>query len=153
VTFYPDIDEEALWAIDVIRQHLEQDADYLLDSPYSTKARESLAKLTRERKKAAPTVVEGSKWEILEAETQGLYRELKETSENLSIDDHSERMSYFRTATSLLDKLVGLQERAMGLKKVHAFQQTVLDIMEDVLEPGQRTEVMDKLRKAVENDD
>lgn len=150
--YYPEFDEKSLWALDVIRQNIDQDPEYLDNSPYTSNEVQSLLKLTRERSGEVAEVAEGSKWEILETETTGLYKSLKETFENLKIDDHTERMSYFRTATSLLDKLVGLQERAAGLKKVHEFQQTVLDIMEDILEPGQRTEVMDRLRKSINDD-
>lgn len=154
-TFYPQIDEESLWALDVIRQHVEQDPDYLKNAPYPSKVVITLTKLVKPRhERPVIEVTETrSKWDILEIETQDLYDKLKETSETLSIDDHSERMSYFRTATSLLDKLVGLQERAMGLKRVHQFQQSVLDIMEDVLDPGQRTEVMEKLKRSIEEDE
>lgn len=150
--YYPEFDEKSLWALDVIRQNIDQDPEYLENSPYTSNEIQGLLKLTRVKSVAPEAEATASKWEILEIETNGLYQNLKETFENLTIDDHTERMSYFRTATSLLDKLVGLQERAAGLKKVHEFQQTILDIMEDILEAGQRTEVMDRLRKSINDD-
>lgn len=140
---YPDLNDE----LDLALQLMAQDAGYLDDPecPYSEPTKVAL----RSRVSAGSTAPEPkNKWEMLEQEAKRLYDELRETSEGLSIEDHAERMSYFRTATSLLDKLVGLQERAVGLKQISVFQQTVLDIMEDVLDAGQRTEVMQRLKAA-----
>jgi len=157
MSYYPPFDEKVLWAIDVIRQQVENDPEYLdhPDCPYLPKSKEVLRRIIRPQRIAEEWDVETkglNKWEKLELETTRLFEDLKRTKEDLSIDDHAGQMAYFRTATSLMDKIVGLQERAMGVKKIHQFQQTVLDIMEDVLDAGQRTEVMERLKKAISED-
>jgi hypothetical protein len=142
---FPDLNTE----FDVALHLLEQDPGFLTDpeAPYSDATRKALASFVK--KPVVEALEPRDKWEKLEVETTALYDELKESKDKLTTEDHAERMSYFRTATSLLDKLVGLQERAVGLKAIGTFHQTVLDIMEDVLDPGQRTEVMQRLEKII----
>lgn len=143
---FPDLNTELPLALELFeadRNVLDDD-----DCPYSMETRLLLLKLLVKGDVVAE-VTPRDKWEKLEQETQALYDDLKESKDNLTTEDHAERMSYFRTATSLLDKLVGLQERAVGLKAIGTFHQVVLDIMEDVLDPGQRTEVMQRLEKVV----
>jgi hypothetical protein len=61
-------------------------------------------------------------------------------------------MTYFRTATSLLEKIVGINERAVGLKHIHDFQQGVLAIFDDELKADQRTRVMERLRSLIDSE-
>lgn len=142
---YPDLNEQLSVVFDLIRAengYLEDP-----DCPYSAETKAFLTKFVESDEISSEEPQD--KWRKLERETQSLYDELKNSKDNLSIEDHAERMSYFRTATSLLDKLVGLQERAVGLKAIGTFHQTVLDIMEDILDPGQRTEVMQRLETVI----
>lgn len=145
MAIFPDLNDE----LGLVLQLLEQDPSLLTDPecPYSADTVLVLGGLRGDKAEVAETPRD--KWDKLERETQRLYDDLKDSKDNLTVEDHAERMSYFRTATSLLDKLVGLQERAVGLKAIGTFHQTVLDIMEDVLDPGQRTEVMQRLDKVV----
>lgn len=145
---FPDLNHE----LGLVMQLLEQDPGLLSDPdcPYSADTKSFLVVLQGPRPETAE--MPRDKWDRLEREAQRLYDELKESKDNLTIEDHAERMSYFRTATSLLEKLVGLQERAVGLKAIGAFHQTVMDIMEDVLDPGQRTEVMQRLEKVIKGE-
>lgn len=145
---FPDLNTELPLALELFRaDRRDLDDD---EAPYSMETKLALLKLLAPVDEVVETPRD--KWEKLERETQRLYDELKDSKDNLSIEDHAERMSYFRTATSLLDKLVGLQERAVGLKAIGQFHQTVLDIMEDVLDPGQRTEVMQRLEKVIKGE-
>ena len=145
MAIFPDLNEQITVVIDLIKA----EPDLLDDEecPYSDSTKAFLRKMVESDELVSEEPQD--KWRKLERETQRLYDDLKESKDNLTTEDHAERMSYFRTATSLLDKLVGLQERAVGLKAIGTFHQTVLDIMEDVLDPGQRTEVMQKLEQIV----
>jgi hypothetical protein len=148
MAIFPDLNAELGLAL----QLLEQDPAFFEDpdAPYSPETRATLKKMVKEAD--GPVEAPRDKWDRLERETQALFDELKDSKDNLSIEDHAERMSYFRTATSLMDKLVGLQERAVGLRAIGLFHQTVLDIMEDILDAGQRTEVMNRLQKIIRGD-
>ena len=48
-------------------------------------------------------------------------------------------------------QLVSIDERAKGLRYISDFQNTMLEIIEDVMSPDQRTQIMDRLR-AVKQD-
>jgi hypothetical protein len=145
MAIFPDLNAELGLAL----QLFEQEPGLLSDPdcPYAAETVATLKKMTKGVD--GPVETPRDKWDRLERETQALFDELKDSKDNLSIEDHAERMSYFRTATSLMDKLVGLQERAVGLKAIGLFHQTVLDIMEDILDAGQRTEVMERLQKVI----
>lgn len=89
------------------------------------------------------------KWDALYREVVELYASLKNAKP--SAGDSSESMAYFRTATGLLDKLVGHQERCLGIKQVAEFHKVVLDIMEGVLSEDQRNKVMSLLKDSIKN--
>lgn len=82
-----------------------------------------------------------------------LWGQLKSQGETMSKSETaSERNTYFRMSTALLEKIVALRERCMNLKKMHDFTDAVLAVMEDKLDAEQRTAVMEELNKILEGD-
>lgn len=159
--YYPDLSQKVLVPLRVLREHLRTDPAFLDDPtcPYDQDTKEFLKLL-------APSVGteggstflgrSGSKHEILEREAADLYDEIKTFGRNLKVDDVTERMSYFRTRTTLLEKLISLTERAASMKSFFRFQDAVLAIFEDLLTPDQREEALERLRSisdAPENED
>lgn len=146
-------------ATETILRLIQSDPSYLDGNPYSEEDVISLKRMTLEMGIGESDddlfidededLDQGNKWHRLEKETAKLYNDLTTYSQNLDMRDNAERMSYFRTATSLLDKIVGIQERAANLKQINLFHETVLNIMEDILDAGQRTEVMNRLKAAI----
>lgn len=147
--FHPPLPDRATWALDIILRNLEQDPDYLLDSPYTQEEIDVLERFAGRAVAVEEEAPAEGKWARLEHESNKLFKSLTGFSANLNERDNAEQMAYFRTATSLLDKIVGIQERAANLKQINLFHDTVLTVMEDVLDAGQRTEVMDRLKKAI----
>lgn len=152
--YYPPLDAATLRSLEVVRQLASDHPGYFLESPYSGEVEDMIKQWFFPAKPQQPTVeapapnlFEGNRWEALSRESEQLYSDLKQAKWGAA--ETSEQLSYFRTATSLLDKIVGLQERALGLKAVHEFHHTVMQIMEEVLSPTQRTEVMEKLKSAI----
>lgn len=151
--YYPPIPEDVVKQIEVVRQLSLEHPNYWANSPYPARLQNILREwFVRTKQVGAMTedvikkTTDGAKWEMLYKETEDLYSQLKEAK--FDAEDNAERMSYFRTATSLLSKLIEYQERALNLKMVSDFQNEVLLIMDEVLSPTQRTEVMERLRKA-----
>lgn len=146
--YFPHLSEDALWSVMVLLEHLEADPDFLNDEncPYPADFREKMTKFAGKRRISSTEIEEID----LETEAHDLFLELRESKDHLTIDDNAERMSYFRVATSLLEKLIGLRERANHIKKVSAFYSTVLSVMEEVLEPSQVTLVRDRLKDYAE---
>ena len=149
MTYHPPLPSDALWALDLILMNVrEQGEAYFDGSPYGDDDRAILMKLASLDEKKEETE-EGDKWQRLEAESNKLFRELSRAGDLIEHKDNTEKMAYFRTATSLLDKIVGIQERTANLKKISQFHAEVLRIMDDVLTEDQRTTVMMALEKAI----
>lgn len=136
--FFPDVDE---WAVRILLENLRADPNYLdhEDCPYSDEFR---------------TLFRGGAVEMgeiedldLEAESLRLFTELREAKDSMGGDDHAERMAYFRTSTSLLDKLITMRERAQNVKAISRFYRVVLDLIEEMLEPGQITRFRERLKE------
>lgn len=160
MSYFPPIDAKSVWGIGIVLRSLEEDPTFLDDEdcPYELATREFLLTLSDKPAETAPARPEDepdydpfegrSKWEVLEQESKKLFGQLMLEGNNLDTGDKAERMSYFRTATSLLDKIVAIEERANNLKQISSFYSTVLAVMEEVLEAEQRTKVLDRLRAA-----
>lgn len=152
MTYYPDIDEQTLWQIEVVLNNSRDDPEYLIEGGYSGAIVTMLDRINGYRVKggSAEVVVAGDRWTTLEADTNKLFEDLTAAGALLNIADHTEKMAYFRTATSLLDKIVGIQERVQNTKAVSTFHTTVITFLEDICTPDQRTELMQRLKKVTE---
>lgn len=62
-------------------------------------------------------------------------------------DNTTDKNTYFRVATSLLEKLVSIKEKMSNLKNVNLFISSVLQIMDEVLTTDQRAVVMERLKE------
>lgn len=160
--FYPPLDEATVKNIEIVRQLHADNTSYLASSPYagaieilikqwfSAVAAPLAAKPLVDNEAPAMPVDDGmARWEFLYTESKALYTKLKDESSTFAGMDTGEKAQYFRVATSLLDKLITYQERTLNLKQIHDFQMTVMEVMEEVLTPTQRTEVMEKLQAAI----
>lgn len=149
--YYPNFPEETLTQLSLMVQLQKEDDTYILGGGYGIEVEELFLALNGPKSVSEPVLVdtEGmSKWDRLEHESNELFRALTEAGKNLDERDNAERMAYFRTATSLLDRIVGIQERALNLRKLAQFQQLVLSVMDDVLDGDQRVQVRARLEEA-----
>jgi len=150
--FYPEIDEKNLKLIQKLQS---EDATYLQDDqcPYS----EDIKKLFMIADSTSDFDIQDIDIEGLDtddgmlAEVMTLYAHLKQFgTEMRNSDTASEKNTYFKLSATLLEKLIVMRERVINIQKMQVFQDTVLQIMEDELDPTQRTAVMNKLKKAVD---
>tara|TARA_R110002072_G_scaffold23791_2_gene81589 strand:- start:716 stop:1177 length:462 start_codon:yes stop_codon:yes gene_type:complete len=147
-TYFPILDDEALFSLELIRAKMQENPGFLHDEecPYPGWLIEMLGSETV----GAEGVEEegGDDDEVdLVKETTRLFNDLKKAADNFQTDDHSERMSYFRVSTALLEKLVAMKERSLNVRQVSRFYSTVLELMEEVLEPGQITKIRERLKE------
>lgn len=151
--FHPVLDDNVFWALDVIREQLSVDPGYLdLDEcTYPERFKEIFRKRKDEDGDGEEVIITSLSMDDIDLveETKLLFTELKDAAERFSDTDHSERMSYFRTSTSLLDKLIAMKERALNVRQVSRFYSTVLAVMEEILEPEQVTQVRERLKEYV----
>ncbi len=158
--YYPPLETTTVKNLEIVRQLAAEHSAYWLQSPYSGDIETLCKKWFSNVPQSASGVVHGdqeisddeileggARFEMLYRESANLFRNLKNAGNGMT--EISEKNAYYRTATSLLEKLISLQERALGLKQIHDFHQSVLDIMENTLSGEQRNEVMDRLKKVI----
>ncbi len=85
-------------------------------------------------------------------EVGALWGLLQDQKDMAKSETASERNTYFRMSTALLEKVVSLREKCMNLKKMHEFSDAVLEAMDEYLDAEQRTAVMEKLKKILEGE-
>lgn len=156
--YYPPLDVKTIRALTVVRQLVAEHPSYWLNAPYGGDVQMILTNLFKTPKNVpqdAPEVpVNGdddsgtASWEFLARESKTLYMGLKNAGVGL---DGNELMTYYKTSSALLEKLLAMQERANNLKQISDFYQCVLEVMEDVLTVDQRTAVMEKLKLAMQS--
>ena len=154
--FYPKISNDNLAPLRLIKEQMKNFPDYLSHSecPYDPDVKDFLSYELGGQDIPQDTPggffgEDGDKWSTLENKALGLYQELELFGSNIRSSNTSEKMSYFRTKTQLLDKITSINERAMGLRQLSQFQQTVIDVMDEVLNEDQRTDVMARLKQAI----
>jgi hypothetical protein len=141
--YYPTLDTDALAAIKLIARKLAEDPAYLLvdDCPYDEEVRKILQpqRVVASEAKSNAVVLD------LETEAAALYKDLKDTAKGLGDGDSAEKMSYFRTATSLLERLITMRERASNLKQRNQFEDTVLSVLDELVPADKRTEFRNRM--------
>ncbi len=158
--FYPPLDIKTLQNLEIARQLMAEHPSYFLDCPYEG-ATELLMKkwfdpsalrgrkLDAERAEDAskPQIsMEQDKWQYLYQETSDLYKGLKNEK---YASEEGDRVTYYKTMAALQEKLINLQERALGMKQISEHNKLVMNIMENVLSPTQRNEFMAKLQESL----
>lgn len=139
--YYPPLTSSQEGDLQMILAAFNSDGEaYLSGAPYA----EETLNLIRGGGVRLDGVGEGGVVDI-DAEVQNLYKELVDTKTGLKDKDNAEKMAYFRVATSLLEKLVGLRERANNVHQIGQFYGVVLAVMEEVLDASQVTVVRNKL--------
>lgn len=148
--FYPQIDGPTVKNLIIMRQLVGEHPSYFLESSYPMQVEadiQTLFKQTRREVVVAPTAENVEDIDV-EAELKSLYTGLKNAKPNM---DDSDQMSYYRTSTALLEKLLGLQEKARNIKAMSDHHRTVLNFMEEVCSPTQVEEFMKRLKESLES--
>jgi len=141
--FYPPLDPATVKSLLVVRQLVEEHASYFLESPYPQTVEQDLLTLFKKTQKAM-VVQEVSQEEIdMELELKGLYTSLKNAKPGAT---DSDQMAYFRTATALMERLLGLQEKARNMKAMGEHHAMVLNFLEEVCSPTQIEEFLARLK-------
>lgn len=161
--FYPKLDENALKQAKKLAASIP---GYLEDSncPYGPEVKDIL--LPKPILPAAPAPRDEVEVEIEEVdfdsmdssmlmdEINELYAQLKASGANIGSasdkSEGSERNVYFRLMTSLLEKVVDMKTRLMDHAHIAAFKDTVMGAMEDILDPDQRNQFIERIKKLEE---
>ena len=148
-SYYPPVEASALQVWEIVFESMRNDPLWLErnDCPYDDDLRKELAGFwVRMRPGGRETVAAAvTTGDDLESNLITIYNELVEFKGSIGDGDIKEKMSYYRTVTSLLDKLTGLSERTKNVKAVSAYTAAVHRVFEEVMTPEQRTRAMEML--------
>lgn len=141
--FYPELDTSTLKNVEIVRQLVQKHPSYFLESPYGSEAETLLTKWFKRARSDTDGGVEAERsFDGLIAELEFIFSDLKTARPP---DSSEEKIAYIKTSTLVLERIVGLQERAFNVKQVSDFQRAVMQIMDEVMTPTQRTVIMDKM--------
>lgn len=149
---YPKIPDEFATALSAVAKALELNPGYLdrSDCPYSLPLRSALVALRGAGAPVAAIFGENlADSDVIERELKELLTKMKNFGEKLEGLDANEKIQYFKASTGLWEKLIGMQERTLNLKKLSEFQSRVVEIMTDLMDVDQREEMMKRLEHAV----
>lgn len=146
--FYPTIRDEMAVALNAVAQNLIQDPSYLdhPECPYSPAVKAFFR--SRIEASSGPGIdIFAGEDELIVLDTQiiKVINDLEKFGNTLTSDDVAEKMAYFRTKTSLIEKLVTMRERLANLKEISDFRQIILAFMNEVCTKDQITNLMHRL--------
>lgn len=147
---YPPIALAAVNALEqILANYKEEGRNYLEKSPYSPEIKAKLMVLA-----FALTLQEKRKTEDknnplgeidVSAEMDKLYRNLKD----FSLDDEglaaTEKIAILRVQTNLLEKIIEMRERAMGVDQYVVFRETVMEFIANKFDPDAINELQERL--------
>lgn len=166
--YYPPIDEATIRMLPVLAKQIQAEGsvNYLQGSPYKPEICEILRQHLLEKMgsgaaagPANPLAGNGGSEEDLayvekllasggvERELASLYGKLSRFGDGLTAEDTSEMASFFRVSTSLMTKIVELQEKASGISQFIAFKNRVMGLLSDVMSVDQRNIFMEAIER------
>lgn len=161
--FYPALDFPTVKNLDLIRQLSSEHPAYWMQSEYPMDI-ERLIKawfdpktikelVNKQRREDANTSddapgLDEDRYEYLYQETVNLYKEMKLAKYSGSNEDS---MAYFKTAVSLQEKLISLQERSLGMKQVSDYNSMVMTFIDKICTEDQRAKFIDLLKETLGN--
>lgn len=142
---YPTLTDAQLVPFRALEAQLVQFPDLLdrQDCPYPPHIRTFVRRLIGEH--VGPIVDAPMGDDDLVQETINLYREIQRASTNVNTSDPKDKMAIFKTSADLLTKLVALREKAVNIRQMSQVQRTVVECLESILEPAQRSQFVEKL--------
>lgn len=145
--FYPTVREETILSLNVVVQALERDPTYLdnPDCPYSDTIKAFFRTKAAVSEAPIDLFADEEDLVVIDQQIQAVINDLEAFSKTLGNADHSEKLAYFKTKTTLIEKLISMKERVFNLKEVNEFRNTVLSLLDDVCDKDQVTKFMQSL--------
>lgn len=138
---FPEMSDEVMKFLWLIKGNMEKDPEYLSSSSYPSWIKEMLTKPAPMGGKLRKSE-DGNE---LEEEIIQLYNDMNLFGGKLDIEDAAQKMAYYRTRASLLERLLSMRQEAFTLKKMQEFRSKVMRSMEELLDEDQRIRFIDIL--------
>jgi hypothetical protein len=147
--FYPTLTDASLLPVKAVLAQAKHHDGYLDrdECPYPGSVKDLLRQVLAPAKVVVDEVdFDEAKPEAMRLQILRLMRELRDMRDQLGSKDHSEKLAYLKLYPVLIEKLIGLEERATNLKTMSEFQSTILQFLDEICDKDQRTELMKRLR-------
>lgn len=149
---YPELNNNN---IKLVKQLFEEDKTFFddPDCPYSDEVKSifRLSDIENDFDKNFDVDIMDSEEHIMK-EINALYNHLQKFGANMrDSDTASEKNTYFKLSTTLLEKIISMKERVTNISKVNEFTETVLQILEEEVNVDDRTKVIERLRNVASN--
>lgn len=137
-------------ALRAIRLLLEKDPAYLdhPECPYNPELKAFMKDLFKPAPAVARAMIRYDDDNIF-TEVCDMYDQVRESIANLGAVDAKERSQILKNATDLLTKLVTLREKQSGIRDQARFVKSVIELLEAVLTPAQRTEFLNHMEEYI----
>jgi len=147
MSFYPTLREEVILTMNIVVQKMDADPSYLdhPDCPYSDTTKAFFRKKVSTEAAVIDLFEGDDDLLVIDQQIQQVINDLEAFSKTLTSADHSEKLAYFKTKTTLLEKLVGMKERVFNLKELNEFRMTILAFMDETCTKDQITDLMKRL--------
>lgn len=145
---YPSITEASLTPFRAVEIQLHSNPGFLDDPacPYPPSTKAMLRRLTGAEPAAATgTDLTDPAEAKLDEEIANLFRTVKRDSDTYTGSDMKDKMSFLKTATDLLSRLIDLQSKRFNIRNMARAQRAFVEVLEEFMTPAQRTEIISKL--------
>lgn len=129
-----------------VRLLMEKSPDYLDQAgcPYGPELKSFLRELFKPTVTAPRKMIRYDDDEIF-TEVCDMYDQVRTSIDTLGAVDAKERSQILKNATDLLTKLVSLREKQSSIRDQGRFVKSVIELLEAVLTPAQRTEFLTRM--------
>jgi uncharacterized protein YaaR (DUF327 family) len=147
--FYPVLDDGTQPLLQSMFLQMLDDPTYLEGAPYSAELKATLQKFVTAVPRDAANIFEGvpDKMVVVEEQIEKLISDLNVFGDALSTKDNSEKLAFFKTKASLIEKLISMKERVHNLKAMSEFQTVVLGFLDEICTKDQISDLMKRLEK------
>lgn len=154
--FYPIISEDAVLAINLARSYIEKEGPEWLDKrecKYSQTIKKFLLETSAGVVAApggdldVPDLFEGNdEPEVLDRQIQKILNRMDAMEAQLGGMEPNEKLAFFKTRTTLLEKLINLREKTTNLKEMSDFKAKIIGFLDEICTPDQITNLMERLK-------
>lgn len=141
MTKFVTLGAEDLQPIEQIEAALALDPLYIDRAPYPVAQKSALRRWLQRPEPVRDRPMDD---EELYSEIADAYEKVKLALSDPGVEG-KDKAAVLKSLSELLSKLVGLREKQLGIRQQAQFQKTVIQVMEEVLEPAQRTQFLEIL--------
>lgn len=142
---YPTVRDETVLSLTPVLKRSLQDPSYLSDPecPYSDLVKDFFRQF--QVTKTVDLFEDKDELVVIDQQIHAIINDLEAVAAQLGSADHSEKLTYFKTKSSLLEKLIGMRERVLNLREVNEFRSVILAFLDEVCSKDQITDLMKRL--------